>query len=68
MSEDIRVDVTNADEDYKNSLGYLESALYKIKNDPDHGFPQEEVDRLLKIEQEMQEAWKPFVDGLPKQW
>lgn len=68
MSKDIIADVTNADDDYKNSLGYLESPLYNIKNDPDHGFPQEEVDRLLKIELEMQEAWKPFVDGLAKQW
>lgn len=66
MSKDIIVEVNIADDDYKNSLGYLESALEKIKNDLDHGFPQEEVDRLLKTEQEMQEACKSFEDGLTK--
>lgn len=66
MSKDIIVKLNIDDNDYRNSLGYFESALEKIKNDPDHEFPQEEVDRLLMIEQEMQEAWKPFENGLAK--
>ena len=52
--------------DIKDSVGYVLDSLDKIHSSDDHGFNETEVKRLLKIEKELAESFKPFQENLNK--
>ncbi len=52
--------------DIKDSVGYVADALDKIHASEDHGFGEAEVERLLKIEKELADSFKPIQENLIK--
>lgn len=47
-------------------MGYVADALDKIHASDDHGFDDAEVERLLKIEKELADSFKPIQENLNK--
>jgi hypothetical protein len=45
-------------DDYMDSVKYIIDTLHEIKNNPNHGFPPEEVMRLSQIENEIADSMK----------
>lgn len=59
----IKVEIAKRKED---SIGYIADALDKIHATNDHGYTQEEVDRLLKIEKDLSDSFRPIHEQFKK--
>lgn len=65
-NEDIIVKIQTLPKGHKDSIGYISKAIEKIKKNSNHGFSKLEVDRLTKIENQLQSAFKPLNNNLIK--
>ncbi len=52
--------------DIKDSIGYVAEALNKIHASKEHEFDEAEVERLLEIEKELVDSFKPIRENLNK--
>lgn len=52
--------------DVKDSVGYITDALIKIHGTENHGFDNDEVKRLLKIEKDFSDSFKPIKENLDR--